>query len=315
MEALLKKYFWVVNLLMIGIAAYLLAGTVNNFIEGRLFGNGEEAKEKKQEAASEKSDFSLKKKSSVSLESIFSTKNLFNSDPPEPVEEEAATEEEPAGILESNLDIKLLGTLVSTHSEWSMATIQVQSAGKLVKIGVKIMDSAEVVDIQRRYILLQEGSKTKIVRLWSEKTGGGSQFASTSGNRPPGAILPQHPAIPSTANYSAGVKKLGEHDYQIDKSMLDENLQDLTKLGMDARIVPNYKDGKYEGFKLIGIRPDSLYRAIGIQSGDIIKSINGKDIDTPNKAIELFDQLKNSKNISLSIERRGQPATLTYQIK
>lgn len=315
MEALLKKHFWVVNLMMIGIAAYLLAGTVNNFIEGKLISYGEEVTEKKQETTLEKTDYSLKKKSSVSLESILSSKNLFNSDPPEPIVEESTAEDEPTGILESNLDIKLLGTLVSSHPEWSMATIQVQSAGKLVKIGVKIMDSVEIVDIQRRYILLQEGGKTKIVRLWSEKSSGGSRFVSTTGNRPSGAILPQHPPIPSMANYAAGVKKIGEYDYQIDKALLDENLQDLTKLGMDARIVPNYKNGKYEGFKLIGIRPHSLYRAIGIQSGDIIKSINGKDIDTPNKAIELFDQLKNARNITLSIERRGQPTTLTYQIK
>ena len=55
--------------------------------------------------------------------------------------------------------------------------------------------------------------------------------------------------------------------------------------------------------------------SIGIRSGDVIKSINGKPIDSPNKALDLFEQLKNSSNINLDIERRGQPKQLNYDIK
>ena len=97
--------------------------------------------------------------------------------------------------------------------------------------------------------------------------------------------------------------------------MLDEQLQDLSALGSQARVVPNYRNGKYEGFKLVGVRPGSLYRAIGVRSGDVIKSVNGKPIDSPNKALDLFEKLKNSSHISLDIERRGQPKQLSYTIK
>ena len=97
--------------------------------------------------------------------------------------------------------------------------------------------------------------------------------------------------------------------------MLDEQLQDLSKLGTQARVVPNYRNGKYEGFKLVGVRPGSLYRAIGVRSGDVIKSINGNAIDSPNKALDLFDKLKNSSHIDLDIERRGQPKQFAYDIK
>ena len=55
--------------------------------------------------------------------------------------------------------------------------------------------------------------------------------------------------------------------------------------------------------------------AIGIRSGDVIKSINGKAIDSPNKALSLFEQLKGSSAINLEIERRGQPKQLNYGIK
>ena len=43
---------------------------------------------------------------------------------------------------------------------------------------------------------------------------------------------------------------------------------------MQARIVPSFKDGVAQGFKLFSIRPDSIYSKIGIQNGDVIKRIS-----------------------------------------
>ena len=97
--------------------------------------------------------------------------------------------------------------------------------------------------------------------------------------------------------------------------MLDEQLTDLTQLGMQARVIPNYRKGKYEGFKLVGVRPGSLYRAIGIRSGDIVRSINGEAINSPNKAMELFNKLKNSSSLNLEVERRGKIEQFNYAIR
>ena len=97
--------------------------------------------------------------------------------------------------------------------------------------------------------------------------------------------------------------------------MLDEQLNDLATLGSQARVVPNYVGGKYSGFKLVGVRPSSLYRAIGIRSGDVIKRINGMEIDSPNKALQLFDKLQNSRRISLDLQRGGVSRTLYYTIQ
>ena len=109
--------------------------------------------------------------------------------------------------------------------------------------------------------------------------------------------------------------KTGAYDYSIDRSMIDKQLADLPTLQSQARVVPHYKDNQYQGFKLVGVRPGSLYRAIGIRSGDVITSVNGNKIDSPNKALELFEQLKSSSNIQVEIERRGQAKTLGYTIK
>ena len=114
-----------------------------------------------------------------------------------------------------------------------------------------------------------------------------------------------------------GVTKVNEFEYHIDRGLLDEKLQDLGALGREARVIPNYdrESGSYKGFKLIGVRPNSLYRNIGIRSGDVILQVNGEEMNSPSKALELFTKLQTSNAISLDIKRRGKVETLTYKIQ
>jgi general secretion pathway protein C len=97
--------------------------------------------------------------------------------------------------------------------------------------------------------------------------------------------------------------------------MLNEKLNDLESLARQARVIPHYRDGKPQGFKLVGVRPGSLYSHIGIRSGDVLKAVNGDEISSPNKALEMYEKLKNSSNVTLEIERRGRPISLDYKIQ
>jgi general secretion pathway protein C len=123
------------------------------------------------------------------------------------------------------------------------------------------------------------------------------------------------PAAPTAIDWKSAVRKLGEFHYEISKQAVNEQLADLTPLGMQARVIPNYRGGKYEGFKLVGVRPNSFYRAVGIRSGDIIRRINDQSINSPNKALRLFEQLKKARTVRVEIERRGKPITLLFEIR
>ena len=106
------------------------------------------------------------------------------------------------------------------------------------------------------------------------------------------------------------VSKIAENHYRIDGKALNDHAQ----LGMQARVLPHHRNSQYEGLKLVGIRPGSLYRAIGVRSGDIIRRVNDVDITAPSKAMAIYHHLKNSPKMVLVIERRGHPVTLTIDI-
>jgi general secretion pathway protein C len=317
MQEFLRRNFWVIHLAVIAVGAWLLAA-VSTQAAALLF--LQPPAEQVDVAASipRPAPKPVKPESRVSLIATLGDHNLFDADP-KIVEVSGDEDDDGSGDAshggDLDLQVDLLGTLVATPAEWSMATIRVEGTSKLVRIGVRVLDRLDVVEIAARYIVLQEGETRKIVRLWDPRSADRPAVARTGRPMPGPAIASS--ALPAAApnDFAKGVNKKGPHDYQIDRNMLEENLQDLTKIGMQARIVPNYEAGKYHGFRLVGVRPDSLYRAIGLQSGDLIKRINGQEIDTPNRAIQLFEELRSSASIALDLERRGKSVTMNYQIK
>ncbi len=308
MQDFLRRNFWTVHLATIAIGSFLCAGLVTE-VAAILILKPPPVAAKTQKDVLAPAPKSVKPDPSPAMLSTLGDRNLFDGEPP--VVEESGEGGEGEGEGSSlELSVDLLGTLVSNKPDWSLATIRVDGSSKLVRIGVMVAEKAEVVAITSRYIILQAGANQQVVRLWDAKVADKPGVA-----RKPPVVAAGGPPGGRGDDFAKGVKKTGPNDYQIDRSMLEENLQDLSKLGMQARIVPNYEGGKYAGFRLVGVRPDSLYKAIGLQSGDLIRRINGNEIDTPNKAIELFEQLRNSASINIDVERRGQKVTMGYQIK
>ncbi len=362
MEALFKKYFWVVNLLALSVVAYLLAQTVVDFLATKYLTVKPEAVVIASSADEAKM---LTKADGGTLGQVLSARNPFNVDPKkadkpkdpdckakcegkvcgsdgcegtcgecgdgEQCNGEGQCEQKSEKPKECEMNVELVGTLVNPYTTGErFAQLTVNGSGEMVEIGTEVNGKATVVDIQPKIIFLREGNNLCHVGMWQEKKapktrGGGNRISGGRGKggkltrpKPGDSAKPRPGRSPNRGvayDYSQGVKKQGAYEYKIDRQMLDEQLTDLTQLGMQARVIPNYRKGKYEGFKLVGVRPGSLYRAIGIRSGDIIRSISGKAINSPNKAMELFNQLKSSNAIELQIERRGKLETFNYTIQ
>ena len=323
MESLLKKYFWTVNLAALTVAGYFIAQTINDQIGAKYLAVPYETSVQVPTAV----DGSEAETPAIEdFAQTIKDRRPFNSDPPtptEPVEEEKDTEEEEkkpkreGELEESDLDIQLVGTLVADDPNISIATVNAQGTSRLVRVGAELDEGAKLVFIARRYIIVDEKGEQKIIRLWADKVAGKGKPVSATPARGSAArksSIPKSTAKPKKA-YTDGITKVSDSEYEVSRAMLDEQLQDLSQLGMEARIVPNYRNGKYEGFKLVGVRPNSLYRALGIRSGDIVKRINGVEINSPNKAIQLFEQFKSASSIQMDTERRGKAKTFTYNIK
>ena len=120
---------------------------------------------------------------------------------------------------------------------------------------------------------------------------------------------------PQRSNGARGgdvIRRVGEWKYEINRSRLNETLDDTARLARQGRVIPYQRDGQMIGFKIFGLRPNSLPKRLGLLSGDLLLEVNGKQLDSFNRAVTLFGLLRSAEQITLVILRRGEERRLSY---
>ena len=92
---------------------------------------------------------------------------------------------------------------------------------------------------------------------------------------------------------------------------------DLSSVLMQARAVPNRdpNTGEINGFRILDMQDGSIFQQLGLQRMDVLKGVNGEAIDSVQKAMELYNTLKNGSQIKLSVERGGKLESMNYDVK
>jgi len=51
-----------------------------------------------------------------------------------------------------------------------------------------------------------------------------------------------------------------------------------------------------------------------LQVGDIVKEVNGLALDSPEKALQIFQQLREAQHIVVAVVRNNAPLSLEYNL-
>lgn len=129
------------------------------------------------------------------------------------------------------------------------------------------------------------------------------------------AELPDTPDGQAAGPGSRYTEKVAENSWVIDQKAVEGSLNDMSRVMTDARLTPKASGGRVEGFLVTEIKPKGIFDAIGLKNGDVLTKINGYDIDSPEKAVQVLSALRGQTNIDLDILRAGKPTSLHYTIR
>ena len=223
--------------------------------------------------------------------------------------------------VKSGLRAQLVAGVVSDHPRSSIASILDLGARetRVYGVGDQLL-GATLLSVERlrdERDALGTGFKVAAIvcnngqKEYVDFDAGDGSAAAAAMAPPRGRGPEEESAGPGTAD---GVKKLADNKYEVKKKFIEDTLSDLNKVATQARIVPSFKNGVANGFKLFSIQPGSLYSAIGVENGDVIQRINGYEMNSPDKALEVYQKLRESQNIKIEIERNGQTVTKDYKV-
>jgi hypothetical protein len=165
-------------------------------------------------------------------------------------------------------------------------------------------------------LTVQQKKDTIIIKLGPKMPKSGPSVADTSVATAPTPTGTSDAADDDlTKLMDAGIRRISDSHVEISKDLVDAVLANPMAVAKGARVVPSVKDGKPNGFKLYAIRPSSIYARIGISNGDTLKTVNGFEIDSADKALEVYTKIREATSLDLRLERRGKPVTLRITIK
>ena len=70
-----------------------------------------------------------------------------------------------------------------------------------------------------------------------------------------------------------------------------------------------------EGLELRGLRKGSLWEALGFEAGDVVDSVNGFGLATPDEALTAYAALQGERQLQVRLRRHGRPMTLRYLVE
>ncbi|MDA8168511.1 MAG: PDZ domain-containing protein [Nitrospiraceae bacterium] len=111
------------------------------------------------------------------------------------------------------------------------------------------------------------------------------------------------------------VRQAGSGSYIVNKNAVSAAIDNPSRILGDARMLPNFVDGKQQGFVIREVKPGGVFNEMGLKNGDVLLKINDFEISGPDAALKAFTALKGLDSVNLDIMRDGQKLTLTYQIR
>lgn len=174
---------------------------------------------------------------------------------------------------------------------------------QVYRVGDVVKDGVVLAKVERNQIVLRFGAQQQVLTLYTDGT---EDVAS-------GAGAPRAPG--DVAAVTGAVRQVQTNRWVLDKQEVSAALENLPQLLTKARVIPNFSDGKPDGFKIFSIAPDSLYAKIGLQNGDVLQQINGVEIKDPENFMRVFQQLKDETNIALDFVRNNRRESFAYEIR
>lgn len=307
----IKAAFWAIDIALVAATAFFTVGGIMHLSESSSLANV--APPPLVDSASPKTAGGQSKIGprgefqSLAKSSLFGKQSRANVPPP--VIEEV--------LPETTLDhLELLGVVVEDGGVPGFAVIRNSKQGGSVDtymVGDFIAGGVKVVEIREREVVIlqaggQVGDEERLSLLFSRKNAG----RKGRGGRAP---IRSRRSRSRQKTSKEAISIIDENRRRINMArLMEEAGQNLASLLADLHTSTNMVDGKPSGISIDQIGEDPISRRVGIRSGDVVRSINEKRVNSINDIVREGKRLENAPEIRVVIERNGRQRTLVYKI-
>lgn len=204
-----------------------------------------------------------------------------------PVETVAVITEDVEDYRGNNLSLK--GTVASDVADSSYAIIADQrNEERVYAIGAVVAPGTTLHSVQSDRVILNQSGALSALKLPQEFPQGSPVVRRST----------------STTSRAASTNA---------QSIQNVVAQNVSKLADVIRPTPYFVGGQQQGYRVYPGRDRKQFAALGLRPGDLIKDIDGAALTDPKQAMEIFQSLGSADQVSVTVERNGQPEVLVLK--
>ena len=220
--------------------------------------------------------------SSVDVQAIANTHLFGEADAMDVV---VVPQESHENLAETRLSLTLKGTIASPDEGSSIAIIaDNRNDEKIYVVRDTVAPGATLHAIYADRVVLNRGGTLEVLKLPKE-----------------------FPATAAPVRRDASMVTRASDNPQSLQTVISEN---VSKLADVIRPTPYYVAGEMQGFRVYPGRDRRQFAALGLRPGDLVKDIDGAALTNPAQATEIFQGLGDKDQVSVTVERNGQPETI-----
>jgi hypothetical protein len=119
----------------------------------------------------------------------------------------------------------------------------------------------------------------------------------------------------SRAELNRGVRKLTPTRYVLDDDLVDKALTRAAQIAGTTRVVPARSGARVVGVRLLRLHRRGLLSRIGLERGDILRTVNGYALGNGSDVLSAYARLGSAERVTVAVQRGRRYLNLEYTIQ
>ena len=315
MQPNLQRFFPLVTVIFIAALAFMCAQMASQIVARTLWSpDVAVVSTKTQRIASTRAE-------PLSAYRPINERNLFNANPrPSRVAPANSTDATATPTAQPQATVKLFLVGTTLGGKRDLAIFEKEGKVDIYSVDQEVAPQMKLVEVKAdRAYVLSKGKRLEYLlfteRANTKKTTRASQRKRPSRKSTRTSRTSAGASRTSTFDATA-IRKVGDNSWVIDRGQVEQSLDNLSQLITEVRVIPNLNAERVaDGFKIFEIKPASIFARLGVRNGDIIKEVNGLQLNGIDQAYQALSALQHEASVQINLVRRNKPITLTYEIR
>ncbi len=194
-------------------------------------------------------------------------------------------------------DIALRGVVVGEKPETRVAVLQSGGRTRVAAVGETAFGGRVLQVTAESATVLFDGQETRLTLAAAPVSrSAAAPPTSARGNEPP-----EDPDTPAQT---------------MARKEVDQRLAlEMNRILSETALVPVLDEGRVSGVAVTRIAAGSLLTDVGLRAGDVLKEVNGTEIDGLATLMGLYSRLQGEKELRAVVLRQGKPVSLKITLK